>query len=90
MHLQMQQWEGKSASNTSIEAMQHDHNTRNELTNSKVLQFRSQLDDEAQRLTKRLANLCNSKAQPATMSKQFIQACINSSNSKQCSTAQQQ
>jgi hypothetical protein len=65
MHLQMQQWKDKSTSNTSIEEMQHDHNSRNELTNSKVLQFRSQPDDEAQRLTKRLANLCNSKAQPA-------------------------
>jgi hypothetical protein len=65
MHLQMQQWEGKPTSNTSIEAMQRHHNTRNELTNSKVLQFRSQPDDEAQRLTKHLANLCNSKAWPA-------------------------
>jgi hypothetical protein len=64
MHLQTQQWEAKSASNTSIEAMQHDHNTRNGLTNSEVLQFCSQLDDKAQRLTKRLSNLCNySKAQ---------------------------
>jgi hypothetical protein len=45
--------------------MQRDHNTRNELTNSKVLQFCSQPDDEAQRLTKRLANLYNSKARPA-------------------------
>jgi hypothetical protein len=65
MHLQMQQWKGKSASNTSIEAMQRDHNTRNELTNSKVLQFCSQPDDEARRLTKRLVNLYNSKARPA-------------------------
>jgi hypothetical protein len=65
MHLQTQKWEVKSARNTSIEAMQHGHNTRNGLTNSKVLQFRSQPDDEAQRLTKRLANLCNSKARPA-------------------------
>jgi hypothetical protein len=65
MHLQMQQWESKSASNTSIEAMQRDHNTRNELTNSKVLQFRPQPDDEAQRLSKCLTNLCNSKARLA-------------------------
>jgi len=33
-----------------------------ELTNSNVLQFRSQPDDDAQRLTIRLANLCNSMA----------------------------
>jgi hypothetical protein len=65
MHLQTQQWEAQSASNTSIEAMQHDHDTRNGLTNFKVLQFCSHLDDEAQRLTKRLSNLCNSKTQPA-------------------------
>jgi hypothetical protein len=65
MHLQTQEWEAKSASNTSIEAMQHVHNTRNGLINSKVLQFHSQPDDEAQRLTKCLTNLCNSKARPA-------------------------
>jgi len=34
------------------------------LTNSKVLQLRSQPDEEAQRLTTRLANLCSSIARP--------------------------
>ena len=37
---------------------------RKKLTNSKVLQFLSQPDDEAQRLTTRLANLCSSIARP--------------------------
>ena len=46
------------------------NNLTSSLTNSNVLQFRSQPDDEAQRLTIRLANLYNSIVRPPYASHQ--------------------
>jgi hypothetical protein len=46
------------------------NNLTSSLTNSNVLQFRSQPDDEAQRLTIRLVNLYNSIVRPPYASHQ--------------------